>query len=417
MAVWLRRAFPSARVGTKRSGQAGLASASNPIYVCDLDEEPVQNYKPGGYHPVQLGDKLSGGRYKILHKLGWGGFSTVWAARDEEKGLNIALKISQAAASGNTRELQTLRFLRDDSSSHPGFEHLAKLHHVFQIKGPNGTHDCLALDLTGPSIQDYFIRHVDGQRLPGPLAKTFARRTLEALSCLHARGICHGDLHNNNLAIGVPKLAHVNEHEICEILGKPRKEPISRSDGGKLDPNVPPYIVKPSSFSLKDYLDHEDLKLVDFGASFQDQLRPQSLLNPPVIRAPEQFFGDMLDYRVDLWSMGCTLFELICGQTPFESGNRTPESIVKQMIYTIQDEFPDRWQDKRLALEEHHPKSASSSLQKWLSVLYFDSEEKADFSREEIEQVGELISRLLRFEPKSRASADEILQDPWFADG
>lgn len=53
-------------------------------YTGGLDAEPLPRYKPGGYHPVHLGDCLKDGRYKILHKLGWGGYSTVWAALDKQ---------------------------------------------------------------------------------------------------------------------------------------------------------------------------------------------------------------------------------------------------------------------------------------------------------------------------------------------
>lgn len=45
-------------------------------------EENILDYQPGGYHPVALGDTLNNCRYKIYHKLGHGGFSTVWVARD-----------------------------------------------------------------------------------------------------------------------------------------------------------------------------------------------------------------------------------------------------------------------------------------------------------------------------------------------
>ncbi len=47
-------------------------------------EENVLNYRPGGYHPVVLGETLKDGRYKIYHKSGYGDFSTVWVARDRE---------------------------------------------------------------------------------------------------------------------------------------------------------------------------------------------------------------------------------------------------------------------------------------------------------------------------------------------
>jgi serine/threonine-protein kinase SRPK3 len=51
-------------------------------YICDIDAEPLHRYRIGGYHPIALRDLLKDGRYKILHKLGWGGYSTVWAAKD-----------------------------------------------------------------------------------------------------------------------------------------------------------------------------------------------------------------------------------------------------------------------------------------------------------------------------------------------
>lgn len=53
------------------------------LYISTIDAEPLHRYRQGGYHPVTLGEYLKAGRYKVLHKLGWGGYSTVWAARDQ----------------------------------------------------------------------------------------------------------------------------------------------------------------------------------------------------------------------------------------------------------------------------------------------------------------------------------------------
>lgn len=38
----------------------------------------------GGYHRVRVGEKFKDGRYTVLHKLGWGHFSTVWMVQDEQ---------------------------------------------------------------------------------------------------------------------------------------------------------------------------------------------------------------------------------------------------------------------------------------------------------------------------------------------
>lgn len=47
-------------------------------------QESLSRYRAGGYHPVTLGDTFKDGRYKVHHKLGWGGSSTVWLAYDRE---------------------------------------------------------------------------------------------------------------------------------------------------------------------------------------------------------------------------------------------------------------------------------------------------------------------------------------------
>jgi non-specific serine/threonine protein kinase len=44
--------------------------------------EWIEDYHPGGYHPVHLGDVFNNGQYKVIRKLGDGSYSTVWLARD-----------------------------------------------------------------------------------------------------------------------------------------------------------------------------------------------------------------------------------------------------------------------------------------------------------------------------------------------
>lgn len=44
--------------------------------------EWIERYRPGGYHPVHLGDQFNHGRYHVIRKLGVGSFSTVWLVKD-----------------------------------------------------------------------------------------------------------------------------------------------------------------------------------------------------------------------------------------------------------------------------------------------------------------------------------------------
>lgn len=48
------------------------------------EEEELADYRVGGYHPVKLGDVIRENRYQIKRKLGWGHFSTVWMALDNQ---------------------------------------------------------------------------------------------------------------------------------------------------------------------------------------------------------------------------------------------------------------------------------------------------------------------------------------------
>ena len=78
---------------------ADLMSAADAAVVPppgDEEAEPAEDYAPGGYHPVALGDVYDE-RYEVQHKLGWGVYSTVWCCRDLRSRRRVALKIQKAA--------------------------------------------------------------------------------------------------------------------------------------------------------------------------------------------------------------------------------------------------------------------------------------------------------------------------------
>ena len=58
--------------------------------------------------------------------------------------------------------------------------------------------------------------------------------------------------------------------------------------------------------------------------------------------------------------------------------------------------------------------STAPNLQEWLEELYFDSPHSPDLTKEDIARLGQIIRSLLLFEPSARASAKQVLEDPWF---
>ena len=92
----------------------------------------------------------------------------------------------------------------------------------------------------------------------------------------------------------------------------------------------------------------------------------------------------------------------------------TPVTVVHQMLETASDELQERWQQKWRTMDSAWTgDKTENSLQEWLEETYFDGLRKEDLTREDIVKVGALVRRLLRFESSTRASAQEILGDPW----
>jgi hypothetical protein len=80
---------------------------SNGLYLelAPFGLKHIYNYKPNSYYPVHLGGVYSNnGQYRVIYKLGSGGFATIWLYRDTEaKGATkyVALKILIAETSSN----------------------------------------------------------------------------------------------------------------------------------------------------------------------------------------------------------------------------------------------------------------------------------------------------------------------------
>jgi len=175
-------------------------------------QEKMSRYRQGGFHPVNLGDTFKASRYKVYHKLGWGGSSTVWLARDQScvalaphpyHGMLmlyvsprlqrwVSLKIKTAEGTKPSRELLVHQKLSKALASP---HHLVQLLDSFVHQGPNGNHQCLVFELLGPTL-DAVVAEYNGAglRLDDTTVLRIARQLLQSLAAIHRAGYAHGGL-------------------------------------------------------------------------------------------------------------------------------------------------------------------------------------------------------------------------------
>lgn len=161
--------------------------------------EENEFYEVGGLHPVLIGDSLRNGRYTVLHKLGYGGFSTVWLAHDQEAERYVALKILSVAGSRSVNEIAIQRHIFGSGTARDDLP-ISKIIDRFSFKGPNGRHNCLVLQMAGPSLRVLYDQSV---KLKPEYARNLAGQITNIIAKLHARNIAVGDLTPGNILLGI----------------------------------------------------------------------------------------------------------------------------------------------------------------------------------------------------------------------
>lgn len=161
------------------------------IYHPEVDVEYLEGYVPGGYHPTLIGDTFCSGRYTVVHKLGFGGYSTIWLAWDQQRRRYVSLKILTARASPDSHEGEVLHYLMKSDHTHSGKRFIPQLLDQFSFHGPNGHHRCLVGEPAGGSIAQSKEDSTNFM-FPPDAARSTAAQLLLGLSYLHANGICHG---------------------------------------------------------------------------------------------------------------------------------------------------------------------------------------------------------------------------------
>jgi len=136
---------------------------------------------------------LSGTKYEALSVLGQGGMATVYLARDQELGREVALKVMrlpEAAAGIGERLRQEARILAQ--LEHPG---LVPVHDVGRL--PDGRVFYAMKRVRGRRLDDYLH-----DRRSRPERLRLFERICETVAFAHAEGVIHRDLKPANVMVG-----------------------------------------------------------------------------------------------------------------------------------------------------------------------------------------------------------------------
>ncbi|KAK5735922.1 hypothetical protein LTR17_007757 [Elasticomyces elasticus] len=407
--------------------------------------EDVEEYRRGGYHPVHLGD-IYEGRYKIVHKLGNGGFSTTWLARDVAGNHYCALKILKTEETALCTELHALQRLADIQTDHPGKSHIRSLVANFIIEGPNGQHTCLVTDVAGPSLSSVY--NVPGcgfaagaRRLRGDLARPVVKQVVQAVDFLHSQNVCHGDLTLPNVLLKLKPMDDWTEEEVYERFGTPNKETLVAATNAEAGDFAPRYVVEPAGMPASEYLTH-DVLLVDFGQTFQFDSPPKAedIGVPFMYCAPETLFESKYDVASEIWSLACVLFEIRAGNPLFTSLMGGKDEIIQQMVQMggkLPRHWWEAWEQRHVCFDEdgkplkEWPNGIAMAqeypIAKMVEDIGSEDEEKAlsgpcapllepfdtRVPGDEAEMMSELLTGMLKWAPKERSTVAAVLCHPW----
>jgi eukaryotic-like serine/threonine-protein kinase len=227
-----------------------------------------------------IGTVLSG-RYRLEAKLGSGGMSTVYLARDQTLDRQVAVKVMHREMSEQADQLE--RFRQEARS-------VAKLSHPNVVSvidaGEDGGHPYIVFEyVEGETLKQRINR--DGALEPQE-AIAYAIEIARGLSVAHARNMVHRDIKPQNILIDAEGRAKLTDFGISRQL---------EQDGMTATGRV---------LGTTDYV------------------------------APEQAMGHKVDPRSDIYSLGVVLYEMLVGQVPFSA-----DSQVGVAMKHVNEELPD----------------------------------------------------------------------------
>ncbi|EED16447.1 srpk, putative [Talaromyces stipitatus ATCC 10500] len=381
--------------------------------------ERLEYYRPGGYHPVKIGDEFHD-RYRVIHKLGYGSYSTTWLAYDRELTKYLAIKVCTANSNPvhESRILSRLTSSCGQSLNKPGRRMVPSILDNFTIKGPNGEHAC------------YVTVPARGSLSAMKDARALAAQLALAVDYIHSQGVVHGDLHLGNVLLEMPpNFDKLSVDELHAKYGAPEQDRVVHLDGRQLPPGVPSHGIIPmwlGEASENLLLTESNILLTDFGESFlPSEEKKYESHTPLVMRPPETWFQPErpLSFESDIWTLACSIWTIIAQRPLFEGFLATQDDIICEQVDALGILPPEWWQKWGPARQERFHDDGKpkyrNPFRSWEDRFEDSVQEPrkeagiSAFDEEEKNALFSLLWEMLKFRPEERLTAHKVLQSDW----
>ncbi|XP_024463131.2 uncharacterized protein LOC18101498 isoform X2 [Populus trichocarpa] len=285
--------FGETPVGVRKTGKGeGLPIVRSGLH--DNWDDPV------GYYSHRFGEVLDG-RYEIVAAHGKGVFSTVVRARDLNAGIDepeeVAIKIirnNETMRKAGDTEVSILKKLAGQDPENK--RHCVRFLSSFKYRN----HLCLVFESLHMNLREVLKKFGRDIGLKLTAVRAYAKQLFIALKHLRNCGVLHSDIKPDNMLVNEAK-------------------------------NV--------------------LKLCDFGnAMFSGKNEITPYLVSRFYRAPEIILGLPYDHPMDMWSVGCCLYELYSGKVLFPGSTNND---MLRLHMELKGPFPKKMLKKGAFVDQH----------------------------------------------------------------
>lgn len=318
--------------------------------------------------------------YIIEKKIGNGGFSSVWKVKKYTNNTDTAyaLKIHKTGkVFGNA--VQNEIFLLN-GINHPNIITPVDKFKYYTNELTSRKHYCLVYDLCDYDLY-YLIKKNKFKPLDKKYIKLIAKDILTGIHVLHEKKIIHSD-------------------------------------------------VKPDNILFKDGI----AKIADFSTADLEYKYDIGIIGTRNYRAPEVILGLNLSTKIDIWSIGCVLFELITGDLLFDPEkypalniSRTENFLALMIelcgpipIYMANGQYAHNYLNvpKSILFMDFNNDYLSTTIHikkinKWPMAHILQTKYKYEFD-EDNKCMIDLLDKMLTIDPNKRISAEECLNHKWF---